>query len=501
MEVKNPTVKEILRKYRRIEAISHAENLLYWDMDTYMPKNGAEYRGDALAELDALSQELVLDPGFVNLVRRAEGEDLNDYEKGIVRVLKRDIEYYEKLPPDFLAEMARAATLGFQAWREAKEKADFKIFQPHLERWVEIQRKLAEYLGYEEHPYDALLDRYHEGLRYKNVKDVFSELVPFASKFLRKVLDSGAYVPRHGLEDAEYCREDMESLNRKVLTVFGADWEGFRMDVSTHPFTDGVGKGDVRITTWYHGRDFRRSLLAAVHEWGHALYDSVMLDEFAFTPLHTGISYSLHESQSRFWENHIGRSLAFVEAFYDDFRRAVPSLSKFGVRDVYLYFNLVRPELLRVEADEVSYILHVALRYEREVVLLDGDVSVSELPQAWNEKMEKYLGVSPPDDAHGVLQDVHWSQYPFGYFPTYAIGTVLSAQIHTAMEGDIGPLEGFVRSRDFGPVRRWLAEKIHRFGSVYPPEHVIREATGRDLDPECFIRYVKGHYGALYGVA
>ncbi|HIP74205.1 MAG TPA: carboxypeptidase M32 [Euryarchaeota archaeon] len=500
MEVKNPTVKEILRKYRRIEAISHAENLLYWDMDTYMPKNGAEYRGDALAELDALSQELVLDPGFVNLVRRAEGEDLNDYEKGIVRVLKRDIEYYEKLPPDFLAEMARAATLGFQAWREAKEKADFKIFQPHLERWVEIQRKLAEYLGYEEHPYDALLDRYHEGLRYKNVKDVFSELVPFASKFLRKVLDSGAYVPRHGLEDAEYCREDMESLNRKVLTVFGADWESFRMDVSTHPFTDGVGKGDVRITTWYHGRDFRRSLLATVHEWGHAVYESVMLDEFAYTPLHTGVSFVLHESQSRFWENHIGRSRAFVESFYEEFRRAVPALFNYTPDDVYLYFNLVRPELLRVEADEVTYILHIALRYELEVAMLDGELPVSELPQAWNEKMEDYLGVVPPDDARGVLQDVHWSSHSFGYFPTYALGTVLSAQIRSAMERDLGPLEELVRERSYGPVRKWLAEKVHRFGSTFQPDVIIRRVTGENLSPEHFISYAEERYGKIYGL-
>jgi len=235
-----------------------------------------------------------------------------------------------------------------------------------------------------------------------------------------------------------------------------------------------------------------------VHEWGHALYELQQNQDLCCTPVSGGVSLGIHESQSRFWENHIGRSLAFVETFYGDFRFAIASLDAYEPADIFRYFNMVRPELIRVEADEISYIPHIALRYELEKALVEGSLSVTELPQAWNEKMEQYLGVAPPDDAHGVLQDVHWALGSIGYFPTYALGTILSAQIRHAMELDLGHIDELIRMKNFGPIRLWLKEKIHRWGSVYPPNELIRRATGEELNPEYFKKHVKERYEKIY---
>ncbi len=498
----NELVGEILKRYRRIWALSHVSALAEWDSDVMMPKGGSSLRGEAFAELAVLKQRFITDSSFVELVRRASREELNDYERGVIRILERSIHYYSSLPSEFVAEEERVIEAAKRAWEEAKQKSEFSIFRPHLERIFELQRKKAEYLGYDEHPYDALVDLYEEGATKRFLDRFFSVLVPEVSRLLKRIVSSPEFVERHELEDLTYVREDMERLNRFVLTAFGAPWDHFRMDVSAHPFTvDLAGPQDVRITTWYHGRDFRRSLLAAVHEWGHALYELQQDPELCCTPVSGGVSLGIHESQSRFWENHIGRSLAFVETFFDAFRLAIPSIGAYDIRDVYKYFNLVRPELIRVEADEVSYILHIALRYELEVAVIDGDISVAELPAAWNERIEKYLGVTPPDDAHGVLQDIHWAMGAVGYFPTYALGTVLSAQIRHAMEKDIGPLDELIRGKHFGAIRDWLFRKVHRFGSVYPPRELVRRALGEDLRTDYFLSYAKEHYGSIYGVS
>ena len=501
MLFENDAVREILREYRRVWALHHLRSLAEWDSDVMMPKGGSPLRGDALAEIATLKQKFITDPEFVSLVRRAKDEDLNDYERGVVRVLERSIHYYESLPPEFVAEEERLIERAKRSWEEAKAKSDFSIFREDLERIFDFQRRKAEYLGYDKHPYDALADLYEEGITKADLDRFFSDLVPVVSDLLKKIVNSSEYFDHHELEDITYARDSMEQLNRFILTEFGADWNRFRMDVSAHPFTvDMGGPQDVRITTWYHGRDFRRSLLAAVHEWGHALYELQQDPALCCTPVSGGVSLGVHESQSRFWENHIGRSWAFVETFFEAFQFAMPSLRAYGPEEVYRYFNMVRPELIRVEADEISYILHIALRYELEVALIDGNVFVSELPAVWNEKMEEYLGAAPPDDAHGVLQDIHWALGAVGYFPTYAIGTVLSAQIRHAMEKDLGPIEELIRMKNFAPIREWLKEKIHRFGSVYPPKVLIRRATGEDIAVERFVGYVKGHYGKVYGV-
>ncbi len=495
----NETIGEILKEYRRIWALGHVSALAEWDSDVMMPKGGASLRGEALAEIAQLKQRFITDEHFVSLIHRAEQEDLNDYERGVVRVMKRSIHYYSSIPSELVAEEERVVERAKKAWEEAKKKSDFSIFAPHLAKIVEIQREKAEHLGYEGHPYNALLDLYEEGLTVDDVDRMFSAVLPELRKILRRIVESDAYVEHHELEDIAYERSKMEELNRFVLTELGADWNHFRMDVSAHPFTiDLGGRDDVRITTWYQGRDFRRSLLAAVHEWGHALYELQQDPELCCTPVSGGVSLGVHESQSRFWENHVGRSLAFVETFYDAMAFAIPSLEAYGAEEIYRYFNLVRPELIRVEADEISYIPHIALRYDIEKALIEGSVDVSELPEVWNEKMNEYLGVVPPDDAQGVLQDVHWSLGSIGYFPAYAIGTILSAQIRHAMEKDLGPIEDLIRLKNFTPIRQWLERKIHRYGSIYPPRMLVKIATGEEMNPKHFLRHVRDRYVALY---
>ncbi|NPA76437.1 MAG: carboxypeptidase M32 [Candidatus Diapherotrites archaeon] len=499
MRFENDAVREILREYRRAWALHHLRSLAEWDSDVVMPKGGASLRGEALAITANMLQDFYSSERIRDLVSQAERADLNDYEMGVVRVLRRTIHYYTALPSDLVAEEERVIEAAKRAWEEAKEKSDFSIFAPHLERIFEIQRKKAEFLGYEKHPYDALLDLYEEGLTCDDVDRMFSSVLPEVTRLLHKIMESAAYFEHHDLEEITYDRQAMEELNRLVLTEFGADWNHFRMDVSAHPFTiDLAGPHDVRITTWYQGKDFRRSLLAAVHEWGHALYELQQDPELCCTPVSGGVSLGIHESQSRFWENHIGRSRAFVDLFYDAMTASVPSLKAYDPNEVYLYFNMVRPELLRVEADEISYIPHIALRYDLEKALIEEKISVSELPQAWNEKMQQYLGVTPPDDAHGVLQDVHWALGSVGYFPTYAIGTILSAQIHHALERDLGKLDDLVAGKHFGAIRTWLGERVHQWGSIYSPKELVLRATGERMNAEYFVQWIREHYGKIY---
>lgn len=489
LKIESPTVKEILRHYRRIWALNYASALLDWDYETYMPKGAAEERGEVEATLTAMKQELFLSDEFRRLVHRAEHEDLNDVERGIVRVLLHDLKYYERVPREIIEERERVVSRAKIAWREAKENANFKLFAPHLERIVDITREIAEHLGYEEHPYDALLDLYEEGLRKRDVERMFNAI----RQPLKAVLRKTARECPHPLEAVPYDRTAMESLNREVLTALGFNWDRMRLDTSAHPFTEGIGLYDVRITTWYHGKDFKRSLFAAIHEFGHAAYDAGSDPALWMTPAQGGVSLGVHESQSRFWENVIARTRTFVRTFFNTWTKYLPFLREYSEEDVYAYFTWVRPHPIRVEADEVTYNFHIMLRFELEVDLLEENVSIDELPAAWNEKAKKYLEIEPKNDAEGVLQDIHWSMGAIGYFPTYSIGNVLAAQIADAMGKDID-IESAVEERKFGEILGWLRERIHRWGSVYPPRELVQRATGDDLNPDHFVRYVERKY-------
>ncbi len=493
---KNPVIKELVEKTRVLWAIGHALGLMGWDTETYMPKEGSIERGIASGELSVLRQKILLSPEIQGLLEKAEKqEDLNDYEKGVVRVLKRATRIAKALPPKLVYEMARVSQEATVVWREAKAKNDYNMFKPYLEKIVKLSREAADYLGYDEHPYDALLDLYEEGLRTRDVEQVFSVLEPGIKKVLDKVLSTSSYPREHPLEKIEYKREAMEKVNLEILEMFEFPLGiRARIDVSAHPFTQHMGIRDVRITTRYEGVDFKRTMYSVIHEYGHALYELQIDERLMATPLAGGVSLGVHESQSRFWENIIGRSMAFVKAVYPILEKYLDFIKNYSIEDIYMYFNTVRPSLIRVNADEVTYNLHILLRFKIEKDLLTGDLKVDELPEIWNNEMDRLLGVKPKSYSEGVLQDVHWSMGMIGYFPTYTLGNIIAAQIRHHITRDIPDFYQKIEKREFKPIREYLREKIHKWGSTYEPKELLKRSFGEGIEPRYFIDYLVDKY-------
>ncbi|HKB88511.1 MAG TPA: carboxypeptidase M32 [Patescibacteria group bacterium] len=481
---KNKTILQILDKYKDLWAIGHVSAVSHWDLETYMPQKGAGARGQALGRLATIRQRLFLDPAFTKLLVSAGKQKLNDQEKAVVRTLVRALKFYEKLPSKFIEDFEILTNKATVVWREAKEKNNFKIFEKDLAKIFDMNKQAAEYLGYKDSPYDALLDQFEEDLTSKEVESFFSEIKQPLKDLLGKIKNSKNYQKTHFLEKAKYDRSKIETLNTKILKTLWSDMERFRLDISSHPFTTSFSNTDTRITTWYHKTDFGRSLLATVHEFGHALYDLQSADELEMTPIEGGSSLVIHESQSRFWENFIGRSEPFIQFILKDAREAVKT--NISASDIYSYFNKVRPGLLRVEADEVTYHFHIMLRYEIEKGLIEGKLKVRDLPEIWNAKMKEYLGVTPKKDSDGVLQDIHWSGGMVGYFPTYSLGTFLGAQWEEKMNLESG-------IKNIGKIESWLKEHIHKYGSTYTMLELLTKNKMK-FDPSVNLNYLNKKY-------
>ncbi|HEV2225527.1 MAG TPA: carboxypeptidase M32, partial [Nitrososphaerales archaeon] len=465
---KNKVVAEILDGYRKVWALNHSMAVMGWDTETHMPEAGARPRGIASGQLAVMAQNgtIKLD----GLVRKAEKKrDLDDFEKGIVRNLRRSLDYYLKVPPRLVEELQRVTTEATVVWRTARKKSEFKLFQPHLEKIVKLQREVAEKLGYRKHPYNALLDLYEEGFTVKDADEVYSKLIPPSKKVLAKVAEAGVYPSEHPLETTKYETAAMERVNQGIVKILKMPEDRFRMDVSTHPFMVQIASDDVRITTRYEGVDFKASLFGTVHESGHALYGLGVDGKLAYTPAGDGASYGIHESQSRFLENVFGRSREFVKLVNPLLKENLPFLNGYDDDQIYYYFNTIKKSLIRVQADELTYNFHTALRYEVEKKVIAGDVKVPEVPSLWNDTFDEYLGMRPKNDADGVLQDVHWSGGSFGYFATYTLGNIVAAMIwHKMRDGE------FVRSSlekgDMETLEKWLRTNVHRYGATYAPK-------------------------------
>jgi carboxypeptidase Taq len=497
MKSKNPVINQILDAYKPIWSISHATSLLGWDFETYMPRKGTEERGVADSQLHLLYKERLLNREFVNLVESGKKQaDLNDLEKGIIRVLDRDITNEIKIPKELTEAESLERIKGNMAWRQARKKSDFKIYEPHLKNMIEIKKQIAEKIGYEKHPYDALLDTYEEELKVSDLDKVFDALTPHIQKILKKLVDSGSPFCKEGkLGKAKYDIQKVEDLNHRILALLQYDMERFRVDVSTHPFTQTMGLNDVRITTRYEGTDFKRSISSTIHEGGHALYDLQCNPSLSTTPVQGGSSLGIHESQSRFWENIVGRSRPFVQLIAPLIRKQVSFANQSTEEELYLYFNTVKPDYIRVDADEVTYNLHIAIRYEIEKKIIGGDeLAVSEIPEFWNDRMEQLLGVRPTEDSQGVLQDTHWSSGLFGYFPTYTLGNLVSAIIASKMSKDLKDFEENIRKGDFEPIKEWLRLKIHQYGSIYAPKLLLKNTFNEGYNPDYFVTYIENKY-------
>ncbi len=499
--IKNKYIRKILKYYETLWALEHYRALGEWDQNVYMPEKGTKPRGKAAGKVKVLLQKMFTDKQFLNLISAAEQEkDLTDVERGIIRVLKRELRDYQKLPAEFLEEFERLTTQAYAAWVKAKKQKDFSIFEPYFSKIVEMLKQKVEYIGYKEHPYDVLLDDFEEGLTVKQVDSFFEQIVPEIKELLDYVKRSPHYKDKHPLEFEEYDRDKMYQLNIKILKLLGAPFNRLRLDESPHPFTIGIALGcDVRITTWYHKYDFGRSLTAAIHEYGHALYDLQQDRALRDTPVGGGVSYAVHESQSRFWENIVARSPEFIERILPDIYKFLGSrFEKYDLEDYVGYFNLVRPSLIRVEADEVTYHLHIYLRYKIEKELIEGKIKPKEVRDLWNSMIHKLFGLKVPSDDKGVLQDVHWSLGYIGYFPTYSLGTFMSGLVLSQMQKDLGKLEDLVNPAGFKQVSKWLKEHIHRYGKVYPPAELIKRLTGKRFTPRPFLSYLRKKYKRIY---
>ncbi len=497
-ETKRDTLEGLRKRLATVADLGSANALLAWDQQVYMPKGGVEGRAEGMATLSRLAHEHFVDPETGRLLDAARDLDPETEDGALVRRARRDYERSTRLPSRLVEEMTRAESLAEPAWVEARASSDFSLFAPHLEKILPLQREAAEALGYEDHPYDALLDGYEPGAKKARLEAMFEELkkgiVPMIRRISERGDDGRAAVLRGDFDEAA-----QEKFGEEVVTAFGYDWDRGRQDRTVHPFCINFGPNDVRITTRFDPEWLSPALFGTMHETGHALYEQGVDPRYARTPLSGGTSMGVHESQSRMWENLVGRSRGFWSHYYPKLQGTFPE----PLRDVepeqfYRAINAVSPSEIRVEADEVTYNLHILLRFELEVALIEGSLAVADLPEAWNAKMEEYLGITPGSYATGVLQDVHWSSGLFGYFPTYTIGNVLSVQFfEEAVKARPEIPEGIQRG-EFSALLSWLRENIHRHGSRYLPDEIVECVTGRPLDTAPYLRYLETKFGELY---
>jgi carboxypeptidase Taq len=494
----------LVTELRELALLGSVQAVLEWDERTQLPPKGTEHRASQTSLLARMSHERFTSPRIGELLHEVEASNLvskPDSDEAVnIRETRRSYDRARKLPTSLVEEMTRVAVLAQQAWGEAKQKSDYASFEPWLEKTVQFKRQEAKCVGYGADMYDALLDEFEPGETAANLRKTFEGLRGPLVELIGKVVDSGRKAPLEILE-RDYSPEMQHKLARSAAGAIGFDFEAGRLDVSLHPFCTGLGPGDTRMTTRYDPKYFGDAFFGVLHESGHALYEQGLPREHFGTPLGEAISLGIHESQSRMWENLVGRGRVFWKHFLPQAREAFPSQLNQVVEDQWYWaINDIRPSLIRTEADEATYNLHVMLRFELEQALLNEDLSAKDLPQAWNRKMQEYLGIAPPDDARGCLQDIHWSGGAIGYFPTYTLGNLYAAQFFEQARKDIPGLEEEFSRGDFAPLLNWLRHNIHRHGKRYRAGELVKRVTGRELSAEPLLRHLRSK-AELYGVS
>lgn len=496
---KTVDIQELRRKLGEISDVHAAIALLQWDQETCMPPKGAEARSFQLATLSALEHRLLtaesLGALLYGLRERTDTLDADDAK--LVEVTLHDYERAVKLPEDFVHAFAAEQSKALAVWIEARRTSDFALFQPNLETLVRLSREKADYLGYEASPYDALLEEFERGMTTAELERIFGGLAPRQSALVERIVAAGQ--PELPWMTGEWDEQAQWAFSLRILSDMGYDFEAGRQDKSIHPFSIYFDTGDVRVTTRIHKDALFSCLMSSIHEGGHALYMQGHADADRRTPLCDGPSLGMHESQSRMWENMIGRSLPFWRCYLPVMRELFPGrFDNIAPEDAYAAVNLVEPSLIRVEADECTYNLHIIIRFELEVALIEGKLEARDIPEAWNAKVKQYLGLDVPDDAQGCLQDVHWSHGAFGYFPTYALGNLYAAQLFDAMLEQIPGLWDHVEAGTFAPVLEWLREHVHVHGRRKLAPELIRDITGHDPSPDAYVAYLERKFGELY---
>jgi len=491
--------RTLLEEYRRVANLQAASGVLSWDQQVMMPEAGTPARSQQLSTLSGLSHELLTDDGVGEALAELDAAGLTPEQSASVREIRRKHDRATAVPKSLIEEMSIAASEALPAWEAAKADDDFEAFAPHLRRHVELSREYAEQIDPDRDPYAVLFEEFEPCLSLERAESILTTLRETLVPMIEAVRESDVDLATDAFTSlGEYPADTQEELCRDVLSALGYPWERGRLDTAPHPFSSGT-TFDARVTTRFDESDPLGSLLSTVHEFGHATYTLGLADDHYGTPLGEDRDLSVHESQSRLWENHVGRSQAFWEGFLPTVAEHFPQAADVTPRAAYEAANQVYEDnLIRVEADELTYHLHVVIRYEIERDLIRGDLDVTEVPEVWNDKYETYLGIRPDSDAEGCLQDIHWAHGNFGYFPTYSLGSAMAAQLYAAAADDIEGLESSVAAGKFEPLHEWLTEHVHRHGARYETDDLVEHATGSTFTADAFVDYVTEKYGTLY---
>jgi carboxypeptidase Taq len=483
---------------RKIADIQFASAVLNWDQETYMPPKGAAFRAQQLSTLAGIGHELSVSEELGALLNTlSKDESLPEKEKRNIRQSLKNYNDNKKYTTAFVQELSKTISETFQAWQKAKAENNFSLYAPHLEKLVALKREECRLLGNFNHPYDALLNQYEPGAKTADLEilfaDVRSQLVDFVKQIAAKPQNADSFMFLH------YDKDKQWNIGLALLKQMGYDFEGGRQDTSSHPFTTNFSCEDVRVTTRINENDLNEMIWSCIHEGGHALYEQGLPASEYGLPSGEYVSLGIHESQSRLWENNVGRSLGYWKANYPLLQAAFPEqLDKVGFEDFYKAMNIVKPSLIRTSADELTYHFHVLIRFEIEKALIEGSIEVKDLPSYWNKKYREYLGIEVPDDARGVLQDIHWSHGSFGYFPTYSLGSFYASQFFAKAKQEIPGLEKEIEKGNMSPLLSWLREKVHRHGKFYSAEELCVQLTGEKLNFRYFMDYARNKYTSLY---
>jgi carboxypeptidase Taq len=488
-----PRFDQLKQRLAEVDDLRNAASLLFWDQRVMMPPGGSDARAEAVATLGRLAQEHFVAPELGKLLEDLRGLeesfDYDSFEASLIRVTRRDYDKATRVPPELVGEMRKASAVALAAWGPAREQSDFEQLRPHLETNLELRHRYVACFEPADETYDVLLDDYEPNMKTAEVREIFDGLKEQLVPLVREIADAGPVDDSflRGAFDIDTQRE----FGLEIARRFGYTDEEWRIDQTPHPFMSSPGTGDIRLTTNYRPDDLS-SIFATMHEFGHGVYEWGVDRSLARTPLGTGVSLGVHESQSRTWENLVGRSRSFWRFFYPRLQEAFPE--QFGQVDEEAFYravNKVQPSLIRIDADEVTYNMHIILRFELEQELIEGRVPVKDLPEAWNARMDEYLGVEVPNDARGVLQDMHWAAGGLGYFPTYSLGNVISVQIWERALEDLSDLDERFERGEFGDLREWLTEHLYRLGRKFTPQETIERVTGSRIDSKPYVRYLR----------
>ncbi|MEC5142340.1 carboxypeptidase M32 [Chitinophaga sp. 212800010-3] len=481
-------------RMQKIADVRNALAVLGWDQETYLPEKGARFRGQQITTLSTIAHELFTAPELDNVLQALKGsKELTPTELKNIELSAEDVEKNKKYPASFVAEMSTVTNECYHAWIKARKANDYTLFAPALSKMISLKKQEAALLGYEGHPYNALLNEYEKGATTSMLDTIFNEVKTALSPLLAKI-EARPEVNKEFLHHF-YNRDTQWNFGISLLKNMGYDMQAGRQDVSEHPFTTSFNPFDVRVTTRIDENDFGNMTWSCIHEGGHALYEQGLPPDQYGLPCGEATSLGIHESQSRLWENNVGRSLAFWQHHYPRLQQLFPeNLNTVSLNDFYLAINKVQPSLIRTEADELTYHFHIMIRYEIEKGLIDGSIDVKDLKHTWNDYYRQYLHVTVPDDVQGVLQDIHWSHGSFGYFPTYSLGSFYAAQFFAAAQQQIPDLDKSIASGNYQSLLEWLRTNIHPYGRFYTSNELCKKVTGQPLAFGNFLAYAEKKY-------